>query len=245
MKTCSVSDCGSRLVARGYCSKHYRRFMKWGDPLCAGWINPPTCSVEGCDKPTDRRAMCSMHYSRAKRHGSLEKPSRPRPVNGGRCSVGDCPHPAKSRGMCGSHYAKFRRTGEPGHWWSYVPRNSGGALHCFTCEQGKPSEDFYDNPRRAGYKITRCKACVASASRKSALQRRYGLTEDEVAAMTSSQGGCGICGDAEARLVVDHDHSTGAVRELLCDRCNTTLGRVLDDASLLESMIEYLKRHAH
>lgn len=33
MKKCSVLNCASKVVGRGLCSKHYQRFMKYGDPL--------------------------------------------------------------------------------------------------------------------------------------------------------------------------------------------------------------------
>lgn len=45
------------------------------------------------------------------------------------------------------------------------------------------------------------------------------------------------------KLAVDHNHTTGAVRGLLCDLCNRALGLFKDDISVLESAISYLKYH--
>ena len=62
------------------------------------------------------------------------------------------------------------------------------------------------------------------ANRKSHLKRTYGLTVEEYDAMLAAQGGgCAICGRpprADISLHVDHDHNTGAVRGILCFRCN-------------------------
>jgi hypothetical protein len=55
-------------------------------------------------------------------------------------------------------------------------------------------------------------------------------------------GGCAICA-ATHRLVVDHDHATGAVRALLGDRCNRALGVVGDDVKLLADLADYLVAH--
>ena len=62
--------------------------------------------------------------------------------------------------------------------------------------------------------------------------RTYGITPSDFEDMAKEQGGvCAICGRAPAGkkrrvLSVDHDYPTGAVRGLLCVRCNSCLGWV-------------------
>lgn len=83
-------------------------------------------------------------------------------------------------------------------------------------------------------------------SRRSHLKRHFGLSEDDYEGILADQdGGCAICGAARSsngkRLHVDHDHHTGKVRGLLCSNCNTALGLLRDDPTLLTAAIEYLQ----
>jgi len=82
------------------------------------------------------------------------------------------------------------------------------------------------------------------ADRKSHLKRKFGLTEAEYDELLADQGGgCAICGEPPAdgvSLHVDHDHDTGAVRGLLCMRCNNALGLFREDAALLTEAAHYL-----
>jgi len=82
------------------------------------------------------------------------------------------------------------------------------------------------------------------ANRKSHLKRKFGLTEAEYDELLADQGGgCAICGEPPAdgvSLHVDHDHDTGAVRGLLCMRCNNALGLFREDAALLTEAAHYL-----
>lgn len=75
-------------------------------------------------------------------------------------------------------------------------------------------------------------------------EREYGITHDEYVALLEEQGGvCAICGDGgegSRSLSVDHDHVTGAVRGLLCNRCNPMLGYARDNIAVLRSAIMYL-----
>lgn len=83
------------------------------------------------------------------------------------------------------------------------------------------------------------------------LQRAYGLTEDDYAKLLDAQDGkCAICGGDKPknkslkRMAVDHDHTTGMVRGLLCGPCNSGLGSFGDDIDRLEAAIRYLRRYA-
>jgi hypothetical protein len=73
----------------------------------------------------------------------------------------------------------------------------------------------------------------------------YGLTEDDYWRLYEKQNGvCAICGERGKRdkLDVDHCHKTGAVRGLLCNRCNLCIGRFEDNPMYLKSAAEYLCR---
>ncbi len=80
------------------------------------------------------------------------------------------------------------------------------------------------------------------------LKHNYGLTLEEYQDMVEAQEGrCAICGTDNPtphdRLYVDHDHVTGKVRGLLCQKCNLALGLFKDSRDVLGSAILYLERH--
>lgn len=76
---------------------------------------------------------------------------------------------------------------------------------------------------------------------------RYGLTEEQYDAMFSGQGnGCAICHSPDPRgshWHIDHDHTTGRVRGILCSFCNPAIGYMADDPDRLIAAAEYLRRH--
>lgn len=74
----------------------------------------------------------------------------------------------------------------------------------------------------------------------------FGITLDQYKQMLFDQGGvCAICGNVETmvnpgtgkvnRLSVDHNHTTGKVRGLLCSAHNTMIARADDRIEILES----------
>lgn len=81
---------------------------------------------------------------------------------------------------------------------------------------------------------------------------RYGITPDQYAEMLRSQKGvCAICEQPETRILrgvvqilcIDHDHTTGNVRALLCNACNVGIGHLRDDPGLVAKAAAYLRRH--
>lgn len=79
------------------------------------------------------------------------------------------------------------------------------------------------------------------------LKWRYGLSLEEFRRLEAAQGGvCAICHEPPStRLYVDHDHVSGRIRGLLCQRCNVMLGHAKDNVLILESAITYLQRKSN
>ena len=84
-----------------------------------------------------------------------------------------------------------------------------------------------------------------SNNRARQILAKYGLTMAEYKALFESHNHkCKICKASKKRnrkLAVDHDHKTGKIRGILCDRCNTVLGLLRDDMKLIKNMLKYLK----
>lgn len=76
--------------------------------------------------------------------------------------------------------------------------------------------------------------------------KTYGITEDELKVRIESQSGkCSICGNDFVRPRephIDHCHTTGTIRGLLCARCNIGLGYFKDSIVSLQNAINYLKQ---
>jgi hypothetical protein len=57
---------------------------------------------------------------------------------------------------------------------------------------------------------------------------------------------CPICGKrtiagVSCKVVLDHNHRTGAIRGWICDSCNTGIGRFKDDTELIKQAIKYVE----
>ena len=81
------------------------------------------------------------------------------------------------------------------------------------------------------------------------IHKKYGITLDDYDRMLAEQNGvCKICSQEcdhpqrvnSRTLSIDHCHTTGKVRGLLCNKCNSLLGWARDDISILQKAIEYL-----
>jgi len=74
------------------------------------------------------------------------------------------------------------------------------------------------------------------------MRRKFKLTEDQYNDLMINEN-CQICNVELTKKCIDHCHSTNKVRGVLCNNCNTSLGLVGDNISVLEEMIKYLQKH--
>lgn len=83
------------------------------------------------------------------------------------------------------------------------------------------------------------------------LRSKYNISlEDYQSALKQQNGKCAICGSDKPKgryrnFAVDHDHSTGDIRGLLCAPCNTGMGHFQDSPELLRKAADYLESHNH
>ncbi|MBA3825574.1 MAG: endonuclease VII domain-containing protein [Ktedonobacterales bacterium] len=132
-------------------------------------------------------------------------------------------------------------------------RQMTSTLVCSKCSIEQPIEDFpLDRSTFSGRKAI-CKMCYAEYRRlrherepdymmKHFLRSHYGLTVEQLEEMKRDQKGrCAIC-RKETRLVVDHNHTTGQVRNLLCTGCNTLIGLAYESRDHLLAAIAYLEK---
>lgn len=87
-------------------------------------------------------------------------------------------------------------------------------------------------------------------ARKNSLTTKYGITEEWYVMQLAKQGGgCAICGKHSPMgkygkyMAVDHDHSTGKPRGVLCHKCNTGIGW-LDKSEWVPKALQYLQQYS-
>lgn len=140
---------------------------------------------------------------------------------------------------------------------------------CTRCGVEKPRSEFPRNRTGKDGLYSSCRPCKAEIARESRRRTKeadpqgqlerwreyrrkylYGIDNSAFDEMLASQGGgCAICGKTpdedygNKRLNIDHCHSTGTVRELLCGACNRGLGCFNDNPELLDAARQYLLKH--
>jgi hypothetical protein len=77
------------------------------------------------------------------------------------------------------------------------------------------------------------------------LKKNFGITLNDYESMLANQNGvCAICGDVGTKaLHVDHCHTSGKVRGLLCFRCNNGIGQFKESEKIMIAAIEYIKAY--
>ena len=113
---------------------------------------------------------------------------------------------------------------------------------CKLCHNAVYRSNYKKNPEKYR-EYTKSKSYRPELKRKANL-KTFGLTIQQYEEMLQNQNGvCAICLEecvSGRRLAVDHCHITGKVRQLLCRRCNQSMGKFNDDPVLLQKVVAYL-----
>lgn len=117
-----------------------------------------------------------------------------------------------------------------------------GTKLCSTCKEVKSIIDF--KSRNKYKKFPSCNDC----HRKKIKTKQYNISVELYEKMLLEQNNlCKICkkpSKSGIQLAIDHDHTTGKVRGLLCTNCNIGLGFFKDNILILEETIRYLKSNS-
>ncbi len=115
--------------------------------------------------------------------------------------------------------------------------------YCKICNELKPLTEFYKSNTKSGRRAT-CKPCYLKKE-FNGFYRGKNITRIEYENILIQQNNkCKICNDTliDDRLsFIDHNHDTNEVRGILCPKCNTALGLIRENITILKNMIKYLK----
>jgi hypothetical protein len=176
------------------------------------------------------------------------------------CLFPECENIPRAKGLCSAHRQQ-QHSGRELVPVKYARAHNNRPVCSACADPDKPKTDefFHRLRTRNGFKA-KCKDCTAAGkstpeqrakSRNDWLKRKYGVTEDWYRAqLIAQEGRCAICRGYDpgkgmsGRFSVDHDHKTGAVRALLCNKCNAGIGDFNDSPALLLLAADYLREHA-
>jgi len=123
-------------------------------------------------------------------------------------------------------------------------------MPCRTCKKVKPLDEFSPRERRSDtliYRNRSCRACRARVNRDLGLRKRYGISADDYDFIFAQQRG--VCALCERKPIenevfsVDHEHSTGRIRGIVCQPCNVAIG-FFETRIDVERMRQYLSVYA-
>jgi len=217
---------------------------------------PEKCHVIKCSNPVVAKGLCRTHYMQVKRHGEVIDT---RPVDWGKREK----HPAY-KAWCGLR--RYHRQDTCQEWlddfWKFAEDvgDKPESAQAHRPDKAKPwsKDNFYWKEKRSTAKDR--KTYMREWQKKSRdanpeyymsqhLKKKYGVNYDWYSKAFSKQNGvCAICKKPETTeirgkvisLAVDHCHTTGKARGLLCTQCNRGLGLFQDNSESLRSAIEYL-----
>lgn len=192
--------------------------------------DPPVCSIDDCQNRVFARMWCSKHYTRWLRHGDPHGITRATPYQHGDPTKW-CPRCESMQAI--QRFAK-RGNGRPKGW-------------CIPCEAAYQESHAASPEGREQRRLGR--AGWNNRNHEYFLKYRYGITLADYEALRITQTDrCAICGTDRpgikiTKWTVDHCHSSGKVRGLLCGSCNLGIGQFGDEPERLRAAAAYIERH--
>lgn len=192
------------------------------------------CSIDGCERAHYGHGFCELHWKRSRVHGD---PNYVPSADERLCEVVGCLRRHRAKGLCASHYRTWIDTGNRPEIPIKAKTFRGIKGPCL-----REGCDGYS--RGSGY-------CDKHRARLTNLLRQYNIASfEEFDDLWKRAGGCcEICGTPvkqdgpeSERLHIDHSHTTGEVRGILCRACNQGIGQFKDTAELLDRASAYLRR---
>lgn len=204
------------------------------------------CKIESCFRViSENRTICSAHRQHYRKYGHYNRIEVPDLLPG---HVKFC----KKHGQLKPENCLIKKKFHSLNT-KITKRNN---YYCRECARLRYRRWRERNPnkKREDYLKVRFSKNYIKTGRKLWLKKKFGLTLEQYNEMLEDQKGlCASCDKSEMQinkksglvkmLSVDHDHKTGKIRQLLCNRCNIALGVVNDSVEWLEKLIIYLRLH--
>jgi len=259
--TCGFCKEEKEIKAKGLCGACYSRARRNGTPEYTKIKK--VCSVEGCECYVKSQDLCEKHYKRWKRHGHTNQ-TRPKgwgskkkhPLYNIWCEKKRKSPKVEFCEEWKDFWVFAADVGEkPSSKHKFLVIDSNKVIDKDNYEWAtgivQQRDDEADEEFRKRYNRHWRKKNQAK-SQNCDFKKKYNITVNDYGKMYKKQNGvCAICGKPETmqtktgkimRLAVDHCHSTGNVRGLLCKACNTSLGGFKDSTKILSNAINYLNK---
>ena len=124
-----------------------------------------------------------------------------------------------------------------------------GKRKCSGCSTIKEFKYFWRNNTSTGY-TSKCIECDKKRKKNSTklsyikeAAKRYNISVEEYNKIIADNPNCMICKEGLQTPNIDHCHTTGKVRGVLCKKCNSGLGFFKDNQNILNEAILYLNKH--
>jgi hypothetical protein len=131
----------------------------------------------------------------------------------------------------------YKRSDRPNTYQSHCKKcRAEWAKRWFRTPAGKQYRKRLNVSRRTIHK---------NQTRRSSAKYKYGLSTKQFNSLMQEKF-CELCGcefSDKKRPSIDHDHTTGIIRGLLCQPCNAMLGRLCDDPRVFRKVADYLEGH--